>query len=55
MDKEIDFNDCFSLVKFQQTSYIHAIWVEYSTVEEMGRTKIQGLTNKFRLETYEDL
>ncbi|TNV87148.1 hypothetical protein FGO68_gene5800 [Halteria grandinella] len=55
IDQEIDFNNCYSLVKFQSTSFIHAIWVEFSTVEEIGKTKIQGLQNKLRLETYRDL
>lgn len=40
LEMPIDFNDCYCLVKFLHASYIHAIWVEYSTVEDLGKFKI---------------
>ena len=55
MDHDIDYNDCFCLVKFKHTSFIHSIWVEFSTVEDLGKSRMQGLMNKYRLQTYRDL
>ena len=55
LDEPIDFNSCYCLVKFKQASYRHAIWVEYSTVESLGKTKLQGFNVKFKLTTYQDL
>jgi len=40
LDVDIDFNKCFCLVKFNYTAFIHAIWVEFSTVESLGKTRL---------------
>lgn len=55
LDREIDFHQCYCLVKFKYTSYIHAIWVDFITVESLGKTKLCGFQTKYKITTYRDL
>ena len=43
------------MVKFKSTAYVHAIWVDFTTVECLGKTKLHGFSTKYRLKTYGDL
>ena len=51
---EIDFDRIYWLVKFNYTAFIHSVWVDNSTAEELGKTKAANFMKKNNLDTYED-